>query len=279
MKTTHYYIYRTLIAALVSVFALASCVGDRGAKPTVTVTIEPLRSLVEDIVGDRIEVVTLVPAGSSPETYEPTARQMVELSASCLYVKVGNLGFERTWMERLKASAPQLTVVDASEGIAPLGGDPHVWTSPRNMEAMARNVYRALAAAQPQDTACFRPRLDSLCASLRQLDAWLADTLAQARHRSFLIYHPALSYFARDYGLRQIAIEEEGREPSAASLQAVLTEAKAQNASLLFVQKEFGGRNVESVREATQARPVEINPLGYDWQGELKKIARTLCNP
>lgn len=269
---------KSIFTLLATLLLLASCATRQGEKPTVTVTIEPLRYLVEAIGGDRISVATMVPGGSSPESYEPTARQMVELASSDLYVKVGNLGFERTWMERLTANVPALTVVNASEGIATLGDDPHTWTSPKNMLTMAHNAYRALAHAYPADSTFFRARHDSLCTAIQRLDEKLTTALADVSPRSFVIYHPALTYFARDYGLHQIAIEEEGREPSAASLQAVIAQAQADSVKMMFIQKEFGGRNVDTVEEATAAKRVEINPLSYDWAGEMQKIADSLCN-
>ena len=105
------------IALFTLAFILAACEETKREKPVVTVTIEPLRSFVEQIAGDRVSVTTLVPKGSSPETYEPTAQQMVNMSKSVMFVKVGNLGFERTWMEKLNTLTSHITIVDTSEGI------------------------------------------------------------------------------------------------------------------------------------------------------------------
>lgn len=260
------------------IILFASCSSTPTPSKTVAVTIEPLRWLTEQIAADRVDVVTMVPGGSSPETYEPTARQMVSLSTCRMYVKVGHLGFERTWTDRLQANAPQMEMVDASEGIEPLGSDPHVWTSPRNLKVMARNVYRALSDAFPADSAFFRARLDSLTLRLDSLDKRVETMLSDVKCRSFLIYHPALTYFARDYHLRQLALEEEGREPSAASMQALVDQARREGVRLLLVQKEFGGHSTTTLQQATGATPVTINPLSYDCEAELTKIATILCN-
>lgn len=256
---------------------LGACQSSQGELPVVTVTIEPLRYFVEGIGGDRLRVETIVPGGSSPESYEPTARQMVDLAGSALYVKVGSLGFERTLGERMRGNAPHLPVADASEGIALVGNDPHTWTSPRNALRMAHNIYRALATVSPGDSAYFRERHDSLCLAIAKLDARIDTMLHDVACRSFVIYHPSLTYFARDYGLQQVALEEEGREPSAAALQRVIDKARREGAKVLFVQREFGGRNTQTVRQATGTRQVEINPLSPDWEREMLKIAQELC--
>ena len=104
------------------------------SKPTVSVTIEPFRYFVEQIAGDDVNVNVMVPAGSNPETYEPTAQQMVQLSQSILYFKVGKIGFETTWMKKLQQNAKKMKVIDTSAGIELLktkGGnfDPHTWMS------------------------------------------------------------------------------------------------------------------------------------------------------
>lgn len=267
------------IAALL----LAACTGKQpGDKPVVTVTIEPLRYFAEQIAGDKFKIVTMVPKGSSPETYEPTAQQMVDLTNSEMYIKVGNLGFEHTWMKRLKANAPHLIIVDSSEGIHPLltaggGNDPHTWTSPANAIQIAQNIYRSLVMIDEKDSLYFRDNLDSLCDKIARTDIEICERLKNVKHRSFIIYHPALTYFANEYRLQQLAIEEEGREPSAASLQGLIDNAKAKGTKLMFLQKEFANRNTEIVSRGTGARVVEINPLNYDWEKEMLKITDELC--
>ena len=76
---------------------LASCTTNpQDTRRKITVTIEPLRYFTEQIAGEKFVVNTMVPQGGNPETYEPTAQQMVKLAESDLYIKVGNIGFERT---------------------------------------------------------------------------------------------------------------------------------------------------------------------------------------
>lgn len=277
--------HRNLLFLLMSALLLClSCTPQANERPVITVTIEPLRYIAEQIAGDKFNVVTLVPNGSSPETYEPTAQQLVDLSRSELYVQVGNLGFERTWTKRMKANAQHLIVVDSSDGIQPVDddthacADPHTWTSPSNMLLIARNIYQAMVMIDKKDSIYFRSNLDSLCDKVIKLDAQIEKMLANVQNRSFLIYHPALTYFAHDYNLKQLALEEEGKEPSAATLQQLVNDARKDNVKLMFVQKEFANRNVETVCKATGAKQVEINPLSYNCCGEMLKIAKYLCN-
>lgn len=269
--------YVVLMVTAGTLFSCSSAKNDNANK--ITVSIEPLRYLTEQIVGDRFEVVTMVPKGSSPETYEPTARQMADLSESILYIKVGELGFERTWMPRLTSNAPHITVVNSSEGITShIGDDPHSWMSARNAIIMAHNIYEAVKRIDVKDSVFFRQRLDSLCNVIHATDKYIRQTTAQAQCKSFIIYHPALTYFASDYGLEQLALEEHGREPSAAELEQIISTARAKGVKTMFIQREFANRNVDIITNTIGARKVEINPLGYDWNKEMRRIAAEMTN-
>lgn len=259
---------------------LSSCSAPKrdGNRRVVTVTIEPLRYFAERIAGDRFDVRTMVPAGGNPETYEPSAQQMVDLSRSDLYVKVGNIGFERTWMQRLAANAPRTLIIDSSEGIVPACSadgteDPHTWMSAANAQIIAGNICKALIRIDGRDSLYFVRNLETLRRDIRQVDAQIRKTLAGSHTRAFLIYHPILTYFARDYGLTQIPMEQEGKEPSASQLQAVITEARRLGVSTFFVQQEFANRNVDVVSRGVPARREQIDPLGYQWDREMKKVA------
>lgn len=261
---------------------LMSCGGKQVKENrVVTVTIEPLRYFTEQIAGDRFDVVTMVPKGGNPETYEPSAQQMMDLSASDIYIKVGNIGFERTWMKKLEANAPHAIVVDSSDGITPQRTphgdvDPHTWMSAANARIIASNIYRALAEIDSKDSIYFRDNFDKLLDRIDAVDTSIRETLTKDKSQSFLIYHPILTYFANDYKLHQIAMEEEGREPSAAQLRNVIVEARKMGVKTFFVQSEFANRNVDVVVKETQAVKATINPLGYHWDKEMLNVAKCL---
>ena len=269
------------ILLMVTAGALFSCSSPKPVDDAriITVSIEPLRYFTEQIVGDSYEVVTMVPKGSSPETYEPTAQQMTKLTESILYIKVGNLGFERTWMPRLEANAPHTTIVNASDGIAAgENDDPHTWMSAKNALVIAHNIYNAAKRINAKDSTIYKRRLDSLCNVIRETNLYIREQTKKVQCKAFVIYHPALTYFASDYGLEQIAVEEHGREPSAADLQRIISTAKAKGVKTMFIQKEFANRNVDIIADAIGATKVEINPLGYDWNREMRRVELGIRN-
>ncbi len=269
---------------------LAGCRGTQkkndheGDKTMVSVTIEPFRYFVNQIAGDKVDVNVMVPAGSNPETYEPTPQQMVKLSESALYLKVGKIGFEETWMKKLTDNAPDMKVEDTSVGITPVktaGGiaDPHTWMSIRSARTIAKNICKSLCALLPADSTLFKSNCSKWTARLDTLEQQLLqvmDNSGKGHVESFVIYHPALTYFARDYALNQLPIEEEGREPSIAQIKALVEKAKRENITTVFIQKEFANRNTQTFLDATHARATEINPLSYEWEKEMIFIAKNL---
>lgn len=262
---------------------------DHSQAPSITVSIEPLRYITEQIAGDRYKVNTLVPKGSSPETYEPTPEQMMKLSGSAACFLVGELGFERTWADKLQQAAPGVPFIRTAKGIGLMEGhahghgkeggnegDPHVWTSPRCMKIIARNVCEALCRIDTAQAEYFRLRLRQTLDGIQATDDSIRTLLGGQTQRAFLIYHPALTYFAHDYGWKQIPIEADGKEPSPAQLASLIRLCKTEQVRTIFVQQEFDRRNAELIAKETGTRITVINPLSHDWTEELLKIAQTL---
>lgn len=270
---------------------LSACenTSQKSNKPILTVTIEPLRYFTEAIAGDDYEVVSMVPKGSSPESYDPTPQQMVVLNRSQAYLRIGYIGFEQAWMEKLEANCPNLKVFDTSKGVDLIRGkghwhgdhfheggvEPHIWNSTKNASVMTNNIYAALCELNPTNQATYKHRTDSLKQVISQTEEEIRAMLQKA-DSTFLIYHPALSYFSRDYGLKQISIEEGGKEPSPAQLKALIETCRKEKAHTIFVQEEFDQRNAQLIADELGIKVISINPLSYNWTEEMLRIAKAL---
>ena len=268
--------------------------GDRKQKEVLTVTIEPQRFFLDQIVGDKFSVNTLVPAGTSPETYEPAPSVMIDMAKSHLYFKVGNLGFEKAWSKRLAENNPDVEIVDCSVGIELMDGhdhghsgdheghdhgamDPHVWSSPKAVKIFSRNMFEAVVAADPANESFYSSNYDAFIVKIDSIDNLVKDILEDAPTRSFIIYHPALGYFAHDYGLHQYSIEFEGKNPSPSQVKGLVDLARAENIKTVFVQKGFDQKNAQVIAEEIGAEIFEIDPLSYNWGDELIRIASIIA--
>ena len=276
---------------ILTLFICFACgnTAQKSEKAIITVTLEPLRYFTEAIAGENYQVVSMVPKGSSPESYDPTPQQLVNLSKSQAYFRIGHIGFEQAWMKKLEANCPDMKVYDTSKGIDLIrdkghwhgdhfhegGVEPHIWNSTQNALIIADNIYQALCELDSTHQADYKYRLDSLKQSIRQTDAETRRLLENA-DSTFLIYHPALSYFARDYGLKQISIEEGGKEPSPAQLKKLIETCRNENVHTIFVQQEFDQRNAQLIAHELGINIVSINPLNYDWTEEMLRTAKGL---
>ena len=254
----------------------------RTEKPavTVTVTISPYKYFVDQIAKGKVDVNVMVSNGNNPETYEPYAQQMMELSKSALYLKVGSIGFEQTWMKKLQDNAPDMKVIDTSVGIKPAktpGGniDPHVWMSCSNARIIASNILKALCELEPKNKAFFEKNYQSLLSIIDKRDSTIKESFKKDPDlvRKFVIYHPILTYFARDYQLEQLAIEEEGREPSAAQLKSLIERARKEKIKFCLIQAEFANRNTTTFIKESYTKPMNINPLQGDWNRAMQEAA------
>lgn len=262
----------------VAVILLWACSPKKTAKPAVAVSILPQRWIMKQLVGDRLDVQVMVPPGTSPEAYDPAPGDLMRLSRSAAYFMVGGLGFERAWMPRFSEQNPTMPFFDTSMGLERLADDyghdvdPHIWTTPRNLAGMARNMCDALCRVFPADSALFVANCDALLRRLDEMDERIRRQLAISRARTFIIYHPALSYFAHDYGLHQIAVERDHKEPSAAMMQALVDEVCASDARVLLMQQEYDARLVETLAQETGVRVVRVSLLSEDFETELMRI-------
>ena len=252
----------------------------RTEKPAVTVTISPYKYFVDQIAKGKVDVNVMVSNGNNPETYEPYAQQMMELSKSALYLKVGSIGFEQTWMKKLQDNAPDMKVIDTSVGIKPAktpGGniDPHVWMSCSNARIIASNILKALCQLEPKNKAFFEKNYQSLLSIIDKRDSTIKESFKKDPDlvRKFVIYHPILTYFARDYQLEQLAIEEEGREPSASQLKSLIERARKEKIKFCLIQAEFANRNTTTFIKESHTKPMDINPLQGDWNRAMQEAA------
>jgi zinc transport system substrate-binding protein len=235
-------------------------------------------------------VTTLLGRGANPETFDPTMKARMALENSAAFFQVGGLPFEESIAETL---GENVKIVNTSKGIDPIygthdhgdadsddhhhgGADPHTWTSVKNARVIARNMLDALIEIDPDGADFYRQRHSRLDSRLDSLDRVLADKLTDIKTRAFAVWHPSLSYFARDYGLTQISVGFENKEMSPRALAEVTDDARQAGVKVLFFQKEYDSRQANSLCGAIGAELVTINPLEYDWEAQLISIADIL---
>ncbi len=292
--TRHIYKILTLLSATL-LFACQSHRAEQNAE--IVVSIAPLKYIVEQITADDFEVDVLVPAGTSPETFDPSPRQMQNLQDASLLFTTGLIEFEQNIVERLENKS---NIISLSRGIELIEGslsheqhaaehhaedghshhhgtDPHIWTSPRELKTMARNAYEAIIAQYP-DSVKYTAAYNDFAAQLENLDRMCADMCQASATRTFVVYHPALTYFARAYALEQIAVEEDGKEPSARHIATLIDKAHETGVTCLLYQKEFPRSVVDVIARDMGVQAQEIDPLKENVVENIAEITRLITS-
>lgn len=276
-----------IFAFVVALWTLQAGAASASAPLPVFVSILPQKYFVERIGGEHVAISVMVGPGQSPATYEPTPRQMAALSRARLYFSIG-VAFEDVWMKRILAANPGLRLVPMQRGIAllpltgpsgePGGKDPHTWTSPLRVKIMTANIRDALIEADPAHRGDYESNYHAFIAELDALDRDIRAILAPAKGKPFMVFHPSWGYFAHDYGLRQIPIEAEGKEPGARSLAQVIDLGKREGVKVIFVQTQFSRRTAETIATAIGARVVGVDPLAENYPRNLLRVAHEFAD-
>ena len=272
-------------------FVVLACTPEEEAdnRVGVVVTLLPQAEFAEKLGGEKVRVTVMVPPGASPHTYEPKPAQMTALAGADMYAQVGSgVEFELAWMDKLLATNKKMVVVDCSQGVElreMMAGeepenhgrmDPHIWMSPVNAQVMVSNVCDGLIAVDPENSDYYERNRDAYRQQLAEIDREMREGLAGVENRRFMVYHPAFGYFAREYNLTMIAIEKEGKEPTAAGLAHLIEQAKAHDIRVIFAEPQFDPKSAEVIAEAIGGSVVLIDPLAKDYIGNLRLLLKEM---
>jgi zinc transport system substrate-binding protein len=267
----------------------------------VFVSIPPQKYFAEKIGGSFVQVSVMVPPGANPHIYEPRPSQMTALSKSRIYFAIG-VSFETVWLPKFAKLNPQMRVVHTDQGIdkmalvehaheegkgaKPTAGtkhahrdhahgalDPHVWVSPPEVKIIARNILEVLLEIDPANHSSYKSNHDAFVTEIEKLDQDLKEIFKDKRGLKFMVYHPAWGYLARAYGLEQVPVEVEGKEPKPEQLKTLIEESRKQGIKVIFVQPQFSTKSAETLAKAIGGEVVFADNLREDWEKNLRRQA------
>ncbi len=275
------------------------------AKVNTIVSIVPQKSIVEAIGGELVNVSVMVLPGNSPHSYEPKASQMKDLNDAKIYFAIG-VEFENAWLKRFQNQNKSLKIVDTSKGIEKLAmikhkhedddhkghkhhdhhddhkaesKDPHVWTSTQNLKVIAKNIYNELISIDSKNSATYEANYKLLINKIDSVQSQIKEILKDTpKDSKFMVFHPAWGYFAHEYGLIQIAVEVEGKEPKPAILVELIKEAREENIKAIFTQPEFSEKSAKVIADELGIKVIKASPLNPKWDENLINLAKAISN-
>jgi zinc transport system substrate-binding protein len=256
-----------------------------------SVSILPQKFFVKRIAGDLWRVQVMIPPAYNPATYEPLPGQLKALSRSEIYFRIGHIPFEMAWSDKLTAVNPSMRVIDTSRGVSliagshhhadtlrpdhhhPEGIDPHIWLSPTAVRTQIGHISAALISADPEHGETYQRNHDALLNDIAGLERELTARLNPYRGKKIMAFHPAWSYFCREFGLLQISIQHEGKDPTPGELARLVDTAVTESIGTIFVQKQFDTHQAATIAREVGAVVVTLDPLAEDWLTNMKRIA------
>lgn len=267
----------------------------KDGREMVSVSILPQKYFVDQIADNLLQVNVLVPPGSSPHNYEMLPSQMKDLAKSKVWIKIGLLTFEDILGDKLATINKDLLTVNCSEGISPIAGseceeeahdhnhshhdafDPHIWLAPSESKIMAQNILKALKTGFPDHADQFDLNYAKLIARIDSVAELIGQKLAPLANRTILIYHPAFAYYARQFGMEQVPLELDGKDPSPRHMKSIVDLAHEKNIRVIFIQKEFDAAFAQQLSREINGEVVVIDPMDYDWEKQLMDMTEKIA--
>jgi len=279
------------------VFVLFFGITNIFAKVNAVVSILPQKTFLKNIGGDKVNITLMVKPGNSPATYEPKPSQMKSLSNADIYFTIG-VPFDHVWIDKISAHNRSMKVVFTQKDKnmqrikKPLNGfkhshiknedahlDLHIWVSPKRVKVIAKIMAKSLIEIDPKNKNYYEKNLAKFISKIEKTDKKIKEILKDTPNGAkFMVFHPAWGYFAKDYGLEQVAIEKAGKEPKPKVLAKIIKNARKDSIKAILTQPEFSKKGARLIAKELNIQVVTISPLNPKWSKNLIRLATIITN-
>jgi zinc transport system substrate-binding protein len=274
LKKGNLLVISTFLTILITLFLFFfSCASNSSQKNgfAIYTSIEPIRFLIDNLTGGEIATQTLIKPGADPHTFEISASQLSEILKAKAYFSI-DIPFELTMIDKIKKQNKNFKVYKLYENSKP-DEDIHIWLSINKIKEISGKILNSLIELYPDKKDIFNQNYNILINKLNGLNDTLKFNIESSNIKSFLVFHPSLTYFAADYGLNQISIENEGKVPSGNYLIDVNKRIKEDKISFIIVQPEFPVEQISQFVKDNKLDVVTVDILNYNLFDTLIKIS------
>ena len=281
-----------LYLAIAAIFGSCSSKKTQNDEPGkfITVSILPQKTFVKKIAGDDFKVNVLIPPGTSPAAYTLLPSQLEEISKSAIWFRIGYIGFEHSWQDKIAQANSKMNVVDLSEGLDLIaqvkeqhgdhfhlsGVDPHIWLSPVLVKEMAKRILDEISKLNPEQRVKYKTNYLEFVKEIDQLNIEISNKLKPFEGRKIIVFHPSLSYFAREYGLLQYSLESGGKEPTPQRMKELIDLANNENIKVMYIQGELDRDHARVFAEEVGGEIIQVRPLDPAWAENLMEMTNII---
>lgn len=241
----------------------------------ISVSIAPEEYFVTKITGKLATVHSIIPPGADAHTFEPKPDQLIELSKSDLYFSIG-LDQEKAWIQKFQSINPKMKVISSIQSIHIENGDPHVWLSPKLVKIISKNMYEGLLQMDPAHKETYDRNYAIWIMELDIMDQKIQKRFQTTKKKTFLVYHPAWDYFAKEYGLKMLSVEKDGKDPKPKELADIIQIAKEENIHVIFSQPEIDQKLPDTIAKEINGKVQTISHVELDWSNMMTTMTEML---
>lgn len=267
------------VVFLLSAFPAFPCFGE---KIPVAASIFPVADMVRQVGGDYVEVISIIPPGASPHTYEPKPSVMKKISSVRMFFMIG-AGLEY-WNEKLfKSTGGKIIKVVLSDGVdlihqkehyhikkdsKPHSEDtfanPHIWLDVEIAKSMVKRIVTALVSIDNIHAPYYEERGNKYTAELDRLDQTIYKETVLFRIKKYVSFHPAWEYFARRYGLESAGVIESvpGKSPTPLEIKHIIENIKTHEVKAVFAEPQFNPKVAEVIAREAGIKVLMLDPMG-----------------
>jgi zinc transport system substrate-binding protein len=250
----------------------------------IAVSIVPQETFVKVVGGDKVDVVTMIPPGKSPGNFAPNPDIMEKLSTASVYFTIGVSTEKANILPKIKDFNKDIKIVNMADAVSKAypdrkfssgERDPHIWLSPKRAIVMVQEIVRELSLTDPLNKSFYEKNGKEYINKLAKIDTDTKDLLLPLTKKAFICYHPAFGYFADEYGLEMVSLEQEGKEATIQDLQKTIDFAKEEGIKAIFYQAEIYSKQSETFALEIDGKAEMVEPLSSDYINNLEKMAKT----
>ncbi len=272
----------TAASAVLAIAMLTACsptqpkeTGAGDGKLKVAVSFNAMKEFTQAVGKDKVDIVTIIPDGTEPHDFQPTTKNMKELSSAALFIYHG-LGME-PWADTVTKSVDnkKLVLVKASEGVEPIkntdadeikehgADDPHAWLSLKNAQIEVKNIAAALAKADPKNADFYQKNAEAYTEQLNQLQSEYVGKFKTVPKKDFVTGHAAFAYLCRDFGLKQNSVEDvfADGEPSTQRLAELVEYCRQHHVKTIFTEDMVSPKISETLAKEVGAETKQIHTM------------------
>ena len=255
------------------------------SKMQIISSFNPLHEFSQNVGGEKVDAVLLVPVGVEPHDWEPTIKDVQRMQKSDLII-INGIGFEN-WVNNLEETGYSGKIVDTSNGILiKNSGDPHIWLNPLYAKIQVQNIALAFSNADPENEEFYHTNAAKYNEKLDLLDLKIRNELSGCRN-NFVAFHDAFSYFADEYNLNQHTVVSSNLhgEATAKTLENVISTARELNIKVIFSEEHVNTRTSEIIANEINGKVLVLSPLEIlsdetyisKMTDNLKNLKEALC--